>query len=158
MRHVKVRPISSAPLRLPPPVLRQAQGLARSAGVSVAELIELLLLGLLEAEAGQIVPPPAPPVPAQRRGAPRQPARILVMEDFRRRTPACVPLDTGAAEGPSIRARAAGLRRQAARVRARSARVCEAAKRARETARVALEELSHIAVVGPVSAPAGASP
>lgn len=148
MSDVKVRPISSAPLRLPPGILRQAEGLARSAGVTVPELVEALLLGLLEAEAGQPVPPPpAPRIPAPRRDRHgKKGGRVLVMDDFRRRElPPTGPPDE-AGECLPIRDRAARVRRHAVQVRARSARVCEEARRARDQARAALEELSRLEV------------
>lgn len=142
MRDGKVRLISSAPLRLQPEVLRQAQDMARSVGVSVSELIELLLAGVLEAEGGQVVLPPRPPQsPPRGVAAPFRGARVLVMDDFRRRGAA----DAGVPACPHIRVRASRVRQRAAQVRARSVRVCEAAERARETARMALEELNRAA-------------
>jgi len=81
----KVRAISSARLRLDPRVLREAEALARSAGVGVSELVELLLLGLLDAEASQLTPPPSGPGQPRVASRRKAPGRVIVMEDFRRR-------------------------------------------------------------------------
>ena len=152
MGHDKVRAMSSARLRLDPRVLRQAEALARSAGVSVSELIELLLLGLLDAEASELMPAPrhAPARQPPRASRKRAPGRVIVMDGFRRRAGAAPTREaTPSTASGDIRCRSWALCLRAERARARSATARAAAGRARETARRTLEELSR--VVGLVS-------
>lgn len=145
MGHSKVRSISSAPLRLDAQVLRQAEGLARSAGVTVPELIELLLLGLLDADPGHVTLPARP----ERAGRPpatrRKPTRIVDMDDFRRRRrPTSSSPEAPERATSSVCVRSLQLRRRAAEARARSVQVREAAEQARQTAQTALDELSLV--------------
>lgn len=146
MERDKIRSLSTARVRLDGRVLRQAEALARLAGVSVTELIELLLQGLIDSEEGhrpETLRPP-PPEHAAALSPARGPARVLDLEGFRRRRAA--PRVSAAGDSPTppfdaVRARASTLRGRAAQLRARGQAARAAAARAREQAEAVLAQL-----------------
>jgi hypothetical protein len=142
--------LSTARLRLDARVLRQAEALARLAGVSVTELIELLLQGFIDCDERHresMVRPRARAHAAASSPA-RRAARLLDLEEFRRRRGvpgAVISCDAPQLPPHLLRAHASRVRRRAVQARTRGNAAREAAVAARTRAKLILAQLHGLA-------------